>query len=350
MGSGPVRRSSGLCERGGGASPFVRGTPCHPPSPWSKTPRPRRRPRLAPSINDLAIRVGTVNGSGSQSANLVLLRALYAMGIPCSGKNVFPSNIEGLADLVPHPRQRQGLRRPPARPAGPRLHERADRRRRRPPAQARVDLHLPRRHRRGPDAVRDDVRFFAVPFQKLAEQAYPPDKKDKGVPRQAPQGRQHGLRGRRSPTPAGSRWRRSRRASAASSPAARRRPPRSTSPPRGPGFDWAEANLPDRPALPRRADRRRRADKILIEGNKAAALGVALRRRERADLVPDHPVEQPGRVRRGVPQEAPGRPRRQADLRRRPGRGRAGGHRHGHRRRLGRRAGADGDRRARASR
>src|SRR5437762_757019 len=50
----------------------------------------------SPSINDLSIRVGTVNGSGSQSANLVLLRALYAMGIPCSGKNVFPSNIEGL--------------------------------------------------------------------------------------------------------------------------------------------------------------------------------------------------------------------------------------------------------------
>ena len=50
----------------------------------------------SPVINDLAIRVGTVNGSGSQSANLVLLRALYAMGIPCSGKNVFPSNIEGL--------------------------------------------------------------------------------------------------------------------------------------------------------------------------------------------------------------------------------------------------------------
>ena len=51
---------------------------------------------FAPTINDLAIRVGTVNGSGSQSANLVILRALYAMGIPCSGKNVFPSNIEGL--------------------------------------------------------------------------------------------------------------------------------------------------------------------------------------------------------------------------------------------------------------
>src|SRR6516162_5385081 len=51
---------------------------------------------LSPTINDLSIRVGTINGSGSQSANLVLLRALYGMGIPCSGKNVFPSYIEGL--------------------------------------------------------------------------------------------------------------------------------------------------------------------------------------------------------------------------------------------------------------
>ena len=49
-----------------------------------------------PQVNDLSIRVGTINGSGSNSANLVLLRALYAMGIPCSGKNIFPSNIEGL--------------------------------------------------------------------------------------------------------------------------------------------------------------------------------------------------------------------------------------------------------------
>src|SRR5712671_7570274 len=53
-------------------------------------------PPSSATLNDLAIRVGTVNGSGSQSANLVLLRALHGMGIPCSGKNVFPSNIEGL--------------------------------------------------------------------------------------------------------------------------------------------------------------------------------------------------------------------------------------------------------------
>lgn len=47
-------------------------------------------------INDFTIRVATVNGSGSQSANLVLLRGLFEMGIPVSGKNIFPSNIAGL--------------------------------------------------------------------------------------------------------------------------------------------------------------------------------------------------------------------------------------------------------------
>src|SRR5713101_6536301 len=47
-------------------------------------------------INDLSIQVATVNGSGSQSANMVLLRALFQMGIPVSGKNLFPSNIAGL--------------------------------------------------------------------------------------------------------------------------------------------------------------------------------------------------------------------------------------------------------------
>lgn len=47
-------------------------------------------------INDLSIHVATVNGSGSQSANLILLRAMFEMGIPVSGKNLFPSNIAGL--------------------------------------------------------------------------------------------------------------------------------------------------------------------------------------------------------------------------------------------------------------
>ena len=49
-----------------------------------------------PIINDLTIQAATVNGSGSQTANLVLTRAIFHMGIPVAPKNVFPSNIEGL--------------------------------------------------------------------------------------------------------------------------------------------------------------------------------------------------------------------------------------------------------------
>lgn len=54
------------------------------------------RPGETKIVNDLTIQVATVNGSGSQSSNLVLLRALFRMGIPVGGKNLFPSNIAGL--------------------------------------------------------------------------------------------------------------------------------------------------------------------------------------------------------------------------------------------------------------
>ncbi len=47
-------------------------------------------------VNDFSIQVATVNGSGSQSANSVLLRSIFQMGVPVSGKNLFPSNIAGL--------------------------------------------------------------------------------------------------------------------------------------------------------------------------------------------------------------------------------------------------------------
>jgi 2-oxoglutarate ferredoxin oxidoreductase subunit alpha len=52
-----------------------------------------RRQRV---VNDFSIQVATVNGSGSQTANLVLLRSILLMGVPVSGKNMFPSNIAGL--------------------------------------------------------------------------------------------------------------------------------------------------------------------------------------------------------------------------------------------------------------
>jgi 2-oxoglutarate/2-oxoacid ferredoxin oxidoreductase subunit alpha len=47
-------------------------------------------------VNDFSIVVATANGTGSQTANLALLRAFFKMGIPVNGKNIFPSNIQGL--------------------------------------------------------------------------------------------------------------------------------------------------------------------------------------------------------------------------------------------------------------
>ena len=300
-------------------------------------PRPRRGPRrLTPPVNDLAIRVGTVNGSGSQSANLVLLRALYGDGHPVQRQERLPLEHRGAADLVPHPGQRQGLRRPPARHADPGLHERADGRRRRPPARAGLDLHLPRRLRRprrrsattsgsSPCRSRSWSRRRTRPTRRTRATATSSarsstwstsgvvahacgiemEEVERGDPPRVPRPQGEGRRDQhRAPPQAGLRL-------------GRGEPAGATSPTGSSGSTPTDGQDPDRGEQGRRA-------------------GRALRRGQRADLVPDHPVEQPGRVRRGVPQEAPDRPRRQADLRRRPGRGRAGGRRHGHRRRLGR--------------
>ena len=53
----------------------------------ARTPQPGRK------VNDFSIQVATVNGSGSQSANTVLLRSIFQMGVPVSGKNLFPSSM-----------------------------------------------------------------------------------------------------------------------------------------------------------------------------------------------------------------------------------------------------------------
>src|SRR5216684_3139253 len=55
-----------------------------------------RPPEQKPVVNNMRIQVATVNGSGSQSSNTVLLRSIFQMGVPVSGKNLFPSNIAGL--------------------------------------------------------------------------------------------------------------------------------------------------------------------------------------------------------------------------------------------------------------
>jgi 2-oxoglutarate/2-oxoacid ferredoxin oxidoreductase subunit alpha len=59
-------------------------------------PEPAAAPPRGEIVNDFSLVVATINGTGSQTANLTLLRALFKMGIPVNGKNVFPSNIQGL--------------------------------------------------------------------------------------------------------------------------------------------------------------------------------------------------------------------------------------------------------------
>jgi 2-oxoglutarate/2-oxoacid ferredoxin oxidoreductase subunit alpha len=65
-------------------------------------PDTEQRPQLGDisdspaGVNNFCITVATINGSGSQTANNCLIRALFKMGIPVSGKNIFPSNIQGL--------------------------------------------------------------------------------------------------------------------------------------------------------------------------------------------------------------------------------------------------------------
>jgi len=54
------------------------------------------RAAQVPVVNNMSIQVATVNGSGSQSSNTVLLRSIFQTGVPVSGKNLFPSNIAGL--------------------------------------------------------------------------------------------------------------------------------------------------------------------------------------------------------------------------------------------------------------
>jgi 2-oxoglutarate ferredoxin oxidoreductase subunit alpha len=122
------------------------------------------------TANDLTIRAATVNGSGSQSANLVLTHAIFHMGIPVAPKNVFPSNIEGLPtwfDVRVSPQGYQCRSRDidilvalnPAtwhadvkevRSGGAIIHEAS--------------------YAVSGDAARDDVTYYAVPFAKLAKE------------------------------------------------------------------------------------------------------------------------------------------------------------------------------------
>ncbi len=118
-----------------------------------------------PVINDFSIHVATANGSGSMSSNNILMRAIFQMGIPVSGKNLFPSNIQGLPTWFTIRASKEGFiaRR---RDVGVLIcmnpetaHE--DVRTVAPGAAVIYEESLKL------DTLRNDVLFYPVPFQKL---------------------------------------------------------------------------------------------------------------------------------------------------------------------------------------
>jgi 2-oxoglutarate ferredoxin oxidoreductase subunit alpha len=118
-----------------------------------------------PVVNDFSIHVATANGSGSMSSNNILMRSIFQMGIPVSGKNLFPSNIQGLPTWFTIRASREGFiawRRDIAvlicmNPET--AHE--DVRTVHPGAAVIYEETLKL------DSLRSDVHFYPVPFQKL---------------------------------------------------------------------------------------------------------------------------------------------------------------------------------------
>ncbi|MDB5348778.1 MAG: 2-oxoacid:acceptor oxidoreductase, alpha subunit [Planctomycetota bacterium] len=225
-----------------------------------------------PPVNDLAIRVGTVNGSGSQSANLVLLRAINGMGIPCSGKNVFPSNIEGLPTWFHIRASGRGyVAHRLDTPVLVCMNEQTaadDVRQLRPGSLCffRSDF------KEDLAKLRDDITFFPVPFAPLAEEAFPPVPTDKGYRdklRKVVNMVYVGVVA----TACGIEMEEVRTAIRREFPGRKAKAAEINILAAEAGAAWAAANLPmDLPFKVERLDVT--TGQVLIEGNKAAALGV----------------------------------------------------------------------------
>ncbi len=211
--------------------------------------------------NDFSVQVATVNGSGSQTANTVLLRSIFQMGVPVSGKNLFPSNIAGLPTWYTIRASREGYI---ARK------EEIDFLVAMNPETAKEDaMSL----RSGGAAVydeplrlntlRNDVAFYPVPFDKLVAPVCPEAKLRKLVRNMIYDGVLARLLGielpeiekalrkqfAKKPKAADLNWNAVRA-----------------------GYDYAEQNLPKQdPFWIERMDKTR--GKIIIDGNAAAALG-----------------------------------------------------------------------------
>jgi 2-oxoglutarate ferredoxin oxidoreductase subunit alpha len=125
----------------------------------------------APVVNDFSIQVATVNGSGSQTANTVLMRSLFQMGIPVSGKNMFPSNIAGLPTWFTIRASKHGYigRRKEIDILVAMNPETAKEDTMKLPSGGAVIYDEPLKL----NALRGDVHFFPVPFDKLVAPVCP---------------------------------------------------------------------------------------------------------------------------------------------------------------------------------
>jgi 2-oxoglutarate/2-oxoacid ferredoxin oxidoreductase subunit alpha len=213
-------------------------------------------------VNDLSIQAATVNGSGSQTANSVLLRALFQMGIPVSGKNLFPSNIAGLPTWFTIRASKYGYiaRRKEIDfliAMNPETAE-EDVKTLDPGAAVVYDERLNLKD------LRNDLMFYPVPFDKLVAPVCPDAKLRKLVRNMIYDGvvaKLLGIEMEEIRIALQKQFRKKVKAAELNFNAAQA------------GFDYAEANLPkaDRFSV-ERMDRTR--GKILIDGNSAAALGA----------------------------------------------------------------------------
>ena len=291
-------------------------------------------------VNDFSIQVATVNGSGSQTANLVLLRSIFRMGGSRFREEPLPVQHSRPADLVHDPRQQGRLHRPHKKEIdflvamNPETAQ-EDVLSLEPGAAVVYDQGL------ALDKVRSDLCFYPVPFDKLVAGVCTDAKLRRLVRNMIYdgvlarlleidlQGMEQALQKQLGRKP---------KAVALNQQALEV------------GFAYAEQHFEKRdPYVIEAMDAT--AGKILIEGNAAAAIGAMMAGGHGGGVVPDNAIVLALRDAHRLPAEAPDRREdRQGHLRGGPGGRRGRGPRHDHRRGLGRRPGHDVDCPGRASR
>jgi 2-oxoglutarate ferredoxin oxidoreductase subunit alpha len=212
-------------------------------------------------VNNFSIQVATVNGSGSQSANSVLMRTIFQMGVPVSGKNLFPSNIAGLPTWFTIRVSKDGYvarkRDSDVLVAMNPESGADDVRSLRPGSLVLYDEPLKL------DALRDDLLFFGVPFDKLVGPVAPEAKLKKLLRNMIYVGVLAHLLGLDMAEVAGAiskQFSGKKRATEVNVAAARA------------GYEYAVANLPRSRFTVERMNEN--ANKIIIDGNSAGALGA----------------------------------------------------------------------------